>query len=194
MSNRVLLKGNVGSDNFNNLKLKQFPNGTLCINFTLGSHYNTTVNGQKTRNTEWHDLTGWGPIAQRLAQEIFVGAYMWVEGFNKSVKWVDQQGNQRRRTEIQVMSYIIAAKNNTHVRNAYTTEPKAGSNKPVIVNPQTVQPESIVPPPPPTNSVGIPAGYVPLLNHKTGQTIYVPAPPNESVMGGTAFVNNDNVF
>ena len=197
MGNRVELIGNVGSDNFNNLKLKQFPGGSLCVNLTLATHYNTKDGaGNVVKQTEWHDLVAWGPIAQRIAQEMHPGDYVFVEGFLKSTPWVDQQGNQRRRTEVQVRRFLVSAKKATN--NAHVATAAAVNNQPVIVDPNTLNAQAnvaTVVQPGPTENIQIPDGFT-AIKQVDGSIVLTPLPPKtEASMGnGTAGVTHAETF
>jgi single-strand DNA-binding protein len=57
--------------------------------------------------TEWHDLELWGPQAKIAEQFLKKGSQIYVEGKIKSDTWQDDQGQNRKRTKIRVLSFTM---------------------------------------------------------------------------------------
>jgi len=186
MSNAaILLKGNVGSDQFDNLQLKQFTNGDLIINFSLAKHYyaNNPAGGDKIKKTDWYHMVARGEVARRIALEVQKGDYMWVEGHVNIRHDTKNPELKRSFTEVLVTSFIVSVKRGT--ANAYTAPTTVAPSAPVTVNPNTVTPVTTIVTPPPPNDVQpteVPPGHTLGVN-PDGSLCFVPI-VTPAIMGG----------
>jgi single-strand DNA-binding protein len=64
-------------------------------------------NNQWQDMTEWHNLVAWGPVAQKVERSVHRGALVLIEGKLKTRKWQDQEGNNRRATDIEVGNVVV---------------------------------------------------------------------------------------
>jgi single-strand DNA-binding protein len=55
--------------------------------------------------TEWHDIVMWRTLAERAESQLKTGAQIYVEGKLTHRTWQDQDGNNRKTTEV-VASYF----------------------------------------------------------------------------------------
>lgn len=60
----------------------------------------TDNNGQKQKESEFHNVVMWGKLAEVAGQYLRKGAKMYVEGRLKTRDWTGQDGVKRYRTEI----------------------------------------------------------------------------------------------
>lgn len=96
MVNRVTLIGNLGKD----AELRTFENGNAMVRFTLATHENyLDKNGTWQKSTEWHNITAWGKLADRL-KTLRQGTLVYVEGKITTRKYQDKEGHDRQVTEI----------------------------------------------------------------------------------------------
>lgn len=97
-TNRVQLTGNLGSDP----EIKSFENGKLA-KFSLATkeEYNSRK-GDKTSNTQWHNIIAWGKVADRIETEFKKGSFVTVDGRLVSRSYTDKNGQKRYITEIVV--------------------------------------------------------------------------------------------
>ena len=97
-TNRVQLTGNLGSDP----EIKSFENGKLA-KFSLATkeEYNSRK-GDKTSNTQWHNIIAWGKVADRIESEFKKGSFVTVDGRLVSRSYTDKNGQKRYITEIVV--------------------------------------------------------------------------------------------
>jgi single-strand DNA-binding protein len=57
--------------------------------------------------TEWHDLEMWDGQAKIAEQYLKKGSQIYVEGKIKTDTWQDEQGQNRYRTKIRVLSFTM---------------------------------------------------------------------------------------
>lgn len=103
--NRVILAGRVGRDP----EITHIPS----TNRDLAKFSIATTEGYMDKNnqwqdiTEWHNLVAWGPLAQKVERSVHRGALVLIEGKLKTRKWQDQEGNNRRATDIEVVNVVV---------------------------------------------------------------------------------------
>jgi single-strand DNA-binding protein len=97
MVNKVLLIGNLGRDP----EVRHLENGGMVARFSVATNENwRDKNGQWQKQTEWHDVTAWGPLAERVAQQLHKGSMVYIEGKITHRKWQDREGRDRYSTDI----------------------------------------------------------------------------------------------
>ena len=95
--NKVTLIGNVGQDPI----VKQFSSGSKGGQFSLAtSDSYTSRSGEKVTNTEWHNISVWGPLADIVEKYIHKGSKIYLEGRLQTRKWTDQNDIERSITEV----------------------------------------------------------------------------------------------
>jgi single-strand DNA-binding protein len=57
--------------------------------------------------TEWHDLELWDQQAKIAEKYLKKGSQIYVEGKIKSDKWTDEQGQNRKKMKIRVLSFTM---------------------------------------------------------------------------------------
>jgi single-strand DNA-binding protein len=106
-TNRVQLTGNLG----NNPEIKNFDNGNKVARFSLATKEEyVTRSGEKTSNTQWHFISGWGKIAERIENELQKGSFVSIEGRIVNRNYVDKNGQKKYITEIVVNDIVISQK------------------------------------------------------------------------------------
>jgi single-strand DNA-binding protein len=104
MVNRVILIGNLGKDP----EVRRLENGAVVAKFTLATNENyKDKSGEWQTLTEWHDIVVWRQLAERAEATLKKGMPVYVEGKLTHRTWQDQDGNNRRTTEI-VANYFRA--------------------------------------------------------------------------------------
>lgn len=95
--NRVILVGNLGQDP----EMRTTTNGRAMVNFSMAtSRRFTRKDGQAVNETEWHKVVGFGRQAEICGDFLCKGKQVYVEGRLQSRRWEDDQGNQRKSSEI----------------------------------------------------------------------------------------------
>lgn len=104
--NKVMLIGNVGKDP--EIRMGQ-TTGRKCVQFSLAtsSRYRD-ANGERKERTDWHNIVGWGKIADIVEQlGIRKGMALYVEGVLTNRSWTDNQGQKRYTTEINMDTFQL---------------------------------------------------------------------------------------
>ncbi|MCI5081101.1 MAG: single-stranded DNA-binding protein [Saprospiraceae bacterium] len=97
MVNRVILIGNLGKDP----EVRRLENGAVVAKFSLATNENyKDKSGEWQTQTEWHDIVAWRTLAERAESTLKKGAQVYVEGKLTHRSWQDQDGNNRRTTEV----------------------------------------------------------------------------------------------
>lgn len=102
MVNRAILIGNIGKDP----ELSTLPNGNKVCKFSLAtSESYKDKNGEWQQQTEWHNITFWGDMAERAAR-LAKGNTLYVEG-KITYRTYEKDGVKRYSTEITGNYYRI---------------------------------------------------------------------------------------
>lgn len=102
MVNRVILVGNLGKDP----EVRRLENGAVVAKLRLATNENyKDKTGQWVKQTEWHDVVAWRNLGERAESSLKTGDSVYVEGKLSTRNWQDQDGNNRRTTEV-VASYF----------------------------------------------------------------------------------------
>ncbi len=97
MINKVILVGNVGKDP----EVKHIANGTPVAQFSLAtSETYKDKSGNKTTQTEWHNIVLWRGLAEVVEKYVKKGDPLYIEGKIRSRSYDDKDGNKRYVTEI----------------------------------------------------------------------------------------------
>ncbi|UZD21449.1 single-stranded DNA-binding protein [Algoriphagus halophytocola] len=102
--NKVILVGNLGADP----EVKYLEGDNVVANLRLATtEAYKNRNGERVEQTEWHDLELWGGQAKVAEQYLKKGSQIYVEGKIKTDSWQDEQGQNRYRTRIRVLSFTM---------------------------------------------------------------------------------------
>lgn len=102
--NKVILVGNLGADP----EVKYLEGDNVVANLRLATtEAYKNRNGERVEQTEWHDLELWGGQAKVAEQYLRKGSQIYVEGKIKTDSWQDEQGQNRYRTRIRVLSFTM---------------------------------------------------------------------------------------
>ena len=102
--NKVILLGNLGADP----EVKHLEGEKVVANLRLATTESyKDRSGNRVENTEWHDLELWDGQARVAEQYLKKGSQIYVEGKIKSDTWQDDQGNNRKRTKVRVLSFTM---------------------------------------------------------------------------------------
>ncbi|HID38592.1 MAG TPA: single-stranded DNA-binding protein [Calditrichaeota bacterium] len=95
--NKVILVGRVGRD----AELRYTPSGASVASFSLATNFRAKdANGNWQDNTEWHNVSAFGTLADFAGQYIKKGRLLYVEGRLHTRSWEDQNNTKHYRTEI----------------------------------------------------------------------------------------------
>ena len=126
--NKVMLIGNIGKDP----EIRANPAGRKRVSFSLAtSRRYRDNNGETKEQTDWHNIVGWGKIADIFEQlGVQKGMSLYVEGTLTNRSWTDQATGQKRyATEVNMETFQLLTprgqggnsygNNNSQQRNAY---------------------------------------------------------------------------
>ena len=93
--NKVMLIGNLGKDP--EIRVSQI-GGRKSVSFSLAtSRRYRDANGEQKEDTQWHNIVGWGKVADVVEQlGIHKGMSLYVEGRLTNRSWTDQASGQKR--------------------------------------------------------------------------------------------------
>lgn len=106
LRNRVQLIGNLGMDP----EVKNFDGGRTMTKFSLATtqSYNN-ANGEKVKDTQWHNLVIWGKMAETAGKYLKKGSEITAEG--KIVyRSYEKDGQAKYITEIVVSDFMMMSK------------------------------------------------------------------------------------
>lgn len=95
--NRITIIGNMTRDP----ELRTTPNGKSVASFSVATNrYWTDQNGQKQKETEYHNVVLWTKLADVAGQYLHKGNKIYIEGRLRTREWTAQDGTKRTRVEI----------------------------------------------------------------------------------------------
>ena len=102
--NKVMLIGRATRDP----ELRSLPSGKAVATFGLATGRAwTDANGQKQKQTEFHNIVAWARTGEIAHQYIRKGKQVYVEGRLQTREWTGQDGQKRNRTEVVVENLIL---------------------------------------------------------------------------------------
>ena len=129
--NKVILIGNVGRDP----EVRYLDNNTPVASFSLATtEVYKNKNGEKVKNTEWHNIVLWRGLAQVAEKYVKKGSMLYIEGKIRTRSWDDKDGNKRYTTEIVGDNMqMLSKKDDDGIGNVPSTtqadEPKYSNNE-----------------------------------------------------------------
>jgi len=109
MVNRVILIGNLGRDP----EVRRLESGAAVAKFPIATNESyKDRNGEWQSQTEWHDIIVWRTLAERAENGLKKGMAVYVEGKLTHRKWQDQDGNNRKTTEVVASYFRVINRNN----------------------------------------------------------------------------------
>ena len=103
LRNRVTLIGRTGKD----VEIVQFENGKLAKVSLATSDYYTNAVGEKVEETQWHNLTCGGKLADIMEKYVEKGKEIAIEGKIVYRTYDDKDGVKRYITEIRVEEIVL---------------------------------------------------------------------------------------
>ena len=117
--NKVQLIGNLGKDP----EIRVSPQtGKKSVSFSLAtSRRYRDNNGEQKEDTQWHNIVGWGKIAEVFEQlGVRKGTSLYVEGRLANRSWTDQASGQKRYvTEVALDTFQVLTPRGTQNGGGY---------------------------------------------------------------------------
>lgn len=109
--NKVMLIGNIGNDHV----ISASAAGRKRVSFSLAtSRRYRDNNGEQKEQTEWHNVVGWGKIADIFEQlGVQKGTSLFVEGELTNRSWTDNNGQKRYSTEVNLSNFQLLSSRNS---------------------------------------------------------------------------------
>ena len=105
--NKVQLTGNLG----NNPEIKVFENGNKLARFSIATKEEyTTRAGEKSLDTQWHSVSAWRKVAERIETEFKKGSFVSVEGRLVTRNYTDKNGQKKYVTEVVANEAVLNQK------------------------------------------------------------------------------------
>lgn len=104
--NKVMLIGNIGKDPV----ISASAAGRKRVSFSLAtSRRYRDNNGEQKEQTDWHNIVGWGKVADIFEQlGVQKGTTLYVEGTLTNRSWTDQATGQKRySTEVSLDTFQL---------------------------------------------------------------------------------------
>lgn len=117
--NKVQLIGNLGKDP--EIRVNQ-ASGKKVVSFSIAtSRRYRDNNGEQKEDTQWHNIVGWGKIADVIEQlQVRKGTTLYVEGRLTNRSWTDQASGQKRYvTEVALDTFQILTPRQAPQGNGY---------------------------------------------------------------------------
>lgn len=136
--NKCMLIGNIGKDP----EVRVNPNGgRKRVTFSLAtSRRYRDNNGEQKEQTDWHNIVGWGKIADIVEQlGIRKGMSLYVEGTLTNRSWTDQNGQKRYTTEVALDTFQILTQRGNGQTNGNGYGQQAQQQRPAYQQPQEAQ-------------------------------------------------------
>ena len=129
--NKVQLIGNIGKDP----EIRVSPQtGKKAVSFSLAtSRRYRDANGEQKEQTDWHNIVGWGKVADIVEQlGIRKGTSLYVEGRLTNRSWTDQASGQKRYvTEVALDTFqLLTPRNNGTQGNSYGHQQRQAYQQP----------------------------------------------------------------
>ena len=103
LRNKVQLIGHLGKD----VEYKALENGNAIARATISTReIYTNADGKKVIDVQWHNLVGWGPIAEIMCVLLRKGHAVAVQGKLAHRTYEGKDGQKRRISEVVVHEFI----------------------------------------------------------------------------------------
>ena len=103
LRNKVTLIGRTGKD----VEIVKFENGKLAkVSLATSDHY-TNAMGEKVEETQWHNLTCGGKLADIMEKYVEKGKEIAIEGKIVYKTYDDKEGVKRYVTDIRVEELVL---------------------------------------------------------------------------------------
>lgn len=102
--NKVMIIGRLTRDP----ELRSLTTGKSVASFSVATGRQwTDANGQKQKQSEFHNVVVWGKLAETAGQYLHKASRIYVEGRLQTRDWTGQDGIKRYRTEVVADSFIM---------------------------------------------------------------------------------------
>ena len=105
--NKVQLTGNLGAAP----EIKVLESGNKLARFSIATKEDyTTRSGEKATDTQWHNITAWGKIADKVETEFKKGSFVSIEGKLVTDMYTDKNGQKKYYTKVVASEAVLNQK------------------------------------------------------------------------------------
>jgi single-strand DNA-binding protein len=101
--NKQLLIGNVGAEP----RVSQFQDKKVAQFTVATSESYKDRSGNQVKNTDWHDVVAWSPLAEIVEQYVKRGSRVYVEGRTRRREYDTADGEKRRVVEVVAQTIVL---------------------------------------------------------------------------------------
>lgn len=103
--NKVQLIGRLGKDP----EIRRLPSGDAVANFSIATSekYKDKTSGEYVEQTEWHNISAFGKLAEIMEKYLTKGKEVYIEGSIKNQKWTDANGVDKYKTVIRAETMLM---------------------------------------------------------------------------------------
>ena len=113
--NQINLIGRLGRDP----EMRYTPSGKAVATFSVATDYEWNgADGTKQKETTWHTIETWGPLAEVCNQYLRKGSKVFVQGRQLHQSYTDQAGAKRYFSKVNCSMMIMLGENGEHVVEA----------------------------------------------------------------------------
>ena len=129
--NKVIIVGRLGKDP----DMRYTPSGTAVANFSVATNYATKdQDGNWNDQTEWHNVSAFGRLAEIAGEYLKKGKLVYVEGRLQTRNWEDQNGVKHYRTDIVASDMQLLGSRSESETATETSAPAAEQTAPTPSN------------------------------------------------------------
>ena len=104
LSNRIQLIGNLGKD----VEFKETTTGKSLAKVSIATkEIYSNQTGEKVVDVHWHNLVGWGKIADKMNVFFKKGKSVAVQGKLAHRTYEDKEGNNRKISEVVIQDFML---------------------------------------------------------------------------------------
>ena len=107
LKNSVQLIGNVGKDP----EVKSLEGGKMLAKLTVATNETYRNNkGQDVTDTQWHNVVGWGKVAESMGKFVKKGNSVIIKGKLTHNSYEDSEGKMRYYSQVVVNEFMVLNK------------------------------------------------------------------------------------
>jgi single-strand DNA-binding protein len=107
LRNKVSLVGHLGKTP----ELTKFESGSQIVRLSLATHERQkNKDGEWADHTQWHNISAWGKVADRVVKFLDKGMEVMLEGRLVHKSYETKAGEKRMSTEIEMNDFLILSR------------------------------------------------------------------------------------
>jgi len=105
--NQVQLVGHLGMDP----EMVNFPSGSSLVKLRVATNESyKDRSGNFNEVTQWHTVSAWGKLAERMAKTLAKGQQVLISGKLENRTWEDNEGKKRYATQVKARDFALLQK------------------------------------------------------------------------------------